>query len=170
LQRAGERNKRMRADEIDMLRSQYELLRQELFTYALALTRSRESAEDAIQNVFRNLLKKYRLPRDLRPYLFRAIRNAAMDEHRAHARAASFESFLECSGRRDNGHNPAIARELESLLTQINEQERECIVLKIYNGLTFAEIAEVCGVSVNTASSWYRRGLEKLRGMMKESE
>lgn len=159
----------MRADEIDILRSQYELLRQELFTYALALTRSRESAEDVIQNVFRNVLKRARLPQDLRPYLFRAIRNAAMDEHRAHARAASVESFLDLSGRRNNGHDPAVAQDLESLLTQLNEQERECIVLKIYNGLTFNEIAAVCGVSINTASSWYRRGLEKLRAIIKES-
>lgn len=159
----------MRADEIDILRSQYELLRQELFTYALALTRSREAAEDVVQNVFRNVLKRARLPQDLRPYLFRAIRNAAMDEHRAHARAATIESFLDLSGRRDNGHDPAVAQELESLLTQLNEQERECIVLKIYNGLTFNEIAEVCGVSINTASSWYRRGLEKLRAIIKES-
>lgn len=160
----------MRADEIDILRSQYELLRQELFTYALALTRSREAAEDVIQNVFRNVLKRARLPQDLRPYLFRAVRNAAMDEHRAHARAATIESFLDLSGRRDNGHDPAVAQELESLLTQLNEQERECIVLKIYNGLTFAEIAQVCGVSINTASSWYRRGLEKLRAIMRENQ
>ncbi len=160
----------MRADEIDILRSQYELLRQELFTYALALTRSREAAEDVIQNVFRNVLKRPRLPQDLRPYLFRAIRNAAMDEHRAHARAATIESFLDLSGRRDNGHDPTVAQELESLLTQLNEQERECIVLKIYNGLTFNEIAEVCGVSINTASSWYRRGIEKLRAIMSEDQ
>ena len=160
----------MRADEIDILRSQYELLRQELFTYALALTRSREAAEDVIQNVFRNVLKRARLPQDLRPYLFRAIRNAAMDEHRAHARAATIESFLDLSGRRDNGHDTAVAQELESLLTQLTEQERECIVLKIYNGLTFNEIAAVCGVSINTASSWYRRGIEKLRAIRSEDQ
>lgn len=159
----------MRGDDIDILRRQYELLRQELFTYALALTQSRESAEDVIQNVFRNVLAKSRLPRDLRPYLFRAVRNAAMDEHRARARAAGIGSFLGLDGGRGNGHDPAPAHELESLLAQLNEQERECIVLKIYNGLTFAEISGVCGVSINTAASWYRRGIEKLRTALEET-
>ncbi|MDZ4860619.1 MAG: sigma-70 family RNA polymerase sigma factor [Candidatus Hydrogenedentes bacterium] len=158
----------MRGKTIDIVRLFYELNRQELFTYALALTRSREAAEDVVQNVFRNVLNRPRLPGDLRPYVFRAIRNAAVDEHRAQARIAALESIFDLPGHRNNGHDPAVAQELDALLQQLNEQERECIVLKTYNGLTFAEIGDVCGVSMNTAASWYRRGIEKLRALMKE--
>ena len=36
-------------------------------------------------------------------------------------------------------------------------------MLKIHQGMTFREIAALRGVSINTAASWYRRGLEKMR-------
>ena len=51
---------------------------------------------------------------------------------------------------------------------KLGDSEREAIVMKIYNGMTFDELGQVHGVSLNTAASWYRRGLEKLRKLMKE--
>ncbi len=42
------------------------------------------------------------------------------------------------------------------------------ISLKIDGQLTFAQIAQVLGISVNTAASRYRYALEKLRGMLQE--
>lgn len=158
----------MRPHEVEIVRKFYEAHRGELYTYALALARSREVAEDAVQSAFRGLLDRSRLPSDLRPYLFRSLRNALIDQHRARVRQEDVASIFRLDGPRNNGHDPALAQEIESLMEHLNESERECIVMKTYSGLTFAEIAEVCGVSQNTAASWYRRGLEKMRSLMKE--
>ncbi|MFA6240444.1 MAG: sigma-70 family RNA polymerase sigma factor [Candidatus Hydrogenedentales bacterium] len=158
----------MRPHEVEIVRKFYETHRGELFTYALALGRSREAAEDAVQSVFRGVLDRSRLPADLRPYLFRSIRNALIDQHRARVRHEDAVSIFRMDARRNNGHDPALAEEIESLMQQLNESERECIVMKTYSGLTFAEIAAVCGTSQNTVASWYRRGLEKMRSLMKE--
>jgi RNA polymerase sigma factor (sigma-70 family) len=43
------------------------------------------------------------------------------------------------------------------------KDQREVLVMKIWNELTFAEIAEVLGISQNTAASRYRYGLGALR-------
>ena len=42
-------------------------------------------------------------------------------------------------------------------------EQKEAVFLKVFDGLTFKEIASVCGVSANTAASRYRYGIEKLR-------
>jgi RNA polymerase sigma-70 factor (ECF subfamily) len=42
-------------------------------------------------------------------------------------------------------------------------EQQEAVYLKVFDGLTFKEIASVCGVSANTAASRYRYGIQKLR-------
>jgi RNA polymerase sigma-70 factor (ECF subfamily) len=102
----------------------------------------------------------------LRPYVFRCVRNAAIDEHRVRAREAQYDSPFAIDESRNNGHDPALQHQLADLLLTLSDDERESIMLKIYSGMTFNEIAATRSVSINTAASWYRRGLEKLRALM----
>ena len=53
--------------------------------------------------------------------------------------------------------------EAESWLAALSPDERETIILKIYDDFSFQEIADLRAVPLATASSWYRRGLAKLR-------
>lgn len=151
---------------VEQLRTAYQAYRQELFGYAYALTRCAATAEDAVHSAFEGVLKRAALPRELRPFLFRCIRNAALDVRCRAARDATQAvppggAIVPLSGLR---------LDLEAALNALGEDERETIVLKTYGGLTFEEIAAVREVSVNTAASWYRRGLEKLRKRFEEAE
>jgi len=156
----------MGENHVETLRRFYEANRSELFTYALALTRSREAAEDAIHTAFSKMLKKRRFPRELRPYVFRCVRNAAIDEHRIRKREAQVDSPFTIDESRNNGHDPELQHQMADLLMRLTDDERESVMLKIYSGMTFNEIAATRAVSINTAASWYRRGLEKLRDLM----
>jgi len=148
---------------VDQLRRFYESHRRELYTYAVLLTGQRETAEDVIHTVFCNLLRRSRGPRELRPYVFRCIRNAALDEARRAQRTVQPGAiFAQPNGVPDDG----LLIRLESALEGLSDDERECIVLKVYNGLTFREVAALRRVSINTAASWYRRGLAKLKAEM----
>ena len=51
----------------------------------------------------------------------------------------------------------------ESALRTLPPEQREVVYLKVYEGLTFQEIGERCGVSLNTAASRYRYAIEALR-------
>ncbi len=57
-------------------------------------------------------------------------------------------------------------RAVQQCLERLTDAERENIILKIYCGLTFKEIAAVDGTSNNTVASRYRRSLEKMRTML----
>ena len=143
----------------------YEAHRQELYTYAVSLTGRRDLAEDVVHMAFCNLLHRRREPRELRPYVFRCIRNAAVDELRRQERVLPRDSiFTRVNGRGNASERAAI----EDALAGLNEDEREAIVLKVYDGMTFKEVAAARRVSVNTAASWYRRGIEKMRAAMRE--
>ena len=52
---------------------------------------------------------------------------------------------------------------LESSLRDLPSKFSEVIVMKIWGGRTFAEIGETLGISMNTAASRYRYGIEALR-------
>jgi RNA polymerase sigma-70 factor (ECF subfamily) len=51
-------------------------------------------------------------------------------------------------------------------LARIPDEQREVIVLRIFEGLSFREIAAVSGQSINTVASRYRYGIEKMRALM----
>lgn len=157
----------MKPTEIEALRAGYVGNRQQLYTYAVSITRNRETAEDAIQGVFERLLRGTCLPAELRPYLVRAVRNAAFDaRRRAKVRA---DSMFEAGGKERDESSRSVAfhpDEIDDLLQQLSPDEREAIVLKLYGDLTFQQIADVRQVPLPTVASWYRRGLDQLKTLL----
>jgi RNA polymerase sigma factor (sigma-70 family) len=55
---------------------------------------------------------------------------------------------------------------LQEALLEINEEQREVVIMKEYEGLKFREIAEVLNISENTAKSRVYYGLESLRKIL----
>jgi RNA polymerase sigma-70 factor (ECF subfamily) len=153
----------MNADFTEQLRELYEASRLDLYTYAVALTRDRAAAEDAIHGAFHRLVRRGRAPAELRPYVFRCVRNAAIDEMRRTMSRGDGPFEEPPDG---TGPNDLRAEELNAMLASLGDDERETIALKVFDALTFREIAAARGVPLHTAASWYRRGLEKLRAML----
>ena len=58
-------------------------------------------------------------------------------------------------------------RWLEGALAELPEEQRSVVVMHLWEGMTFAEIGEVCGISGNTAASRCRYGLDKMRGQLR---
>jgi RNA polymerase sigma-70 factor (ECF subfamily) len=99
------------------------------------------------------------------------VRNAAIDLVKRKSRYVNFDpEYIFCS--RDNPRHDAeqheTQRRIKDALMTLKEDERETIVMHIYSDLTFNEIAEICGRPLGTISSWYKRGLEKMRGILEE--
>jgi RNA polymerase sigma-70 factor (ECF subfamily) len=60
------------------------------------------------------------------------------------------------------------ARLLQTALGRLPAEQRQVVTLKIWGGLTFAEIAGALDIPANTAASRYRYALEELRKWTKE--
>lgn len=141
---------------------------------ALGWLGRREDAEDAVQEVFAALVRsrqKLAGVNDLAAYLFTALRRAAgrIAEHRGREPAGS-EAARQAVQPADRPPEGPRAERLARALRALPAEQREVIALKIDGGLTFGQIAEVTGVSPNTAASRYRYALEKLRAALPAGE
>ena len=153
----------MRHDRINTF---YKEHRHMLYTYALSLTGCPARAEDAVHTAICKLLSAIVLPLKLKPYAYRCIRNAAIDDWRKYA-ARSTELSDELHPLSCSTHE-SIRHDIETLLDHLAPDEKETIVLKALHGFTFREIAAMNRSSINTIASRYRRGLQKLKDLYTE--
>lgn len=147
------------------LRACYVKHHRRLYLVALAVTLDRQMAEDAVHDALVRLLAKNRRPDDPTAYVMRAVRNAAIDIARSRRREEPMQQeFLVSTDGPSCGISPHM---LAEAFGELRRAERETIVLHLYAGMSFREIADLRRRSINTVTAWYRRGLVKLRAVMK---
>jgi RNA polymerase sigma-70 factor (ECF subfamily) len=89
------------------------------------------------------------------------------DLRRARVRSASiFAETVDPDTVAAESGNPLLAGEFADLLQVVSSDEREIIILRVYEMLTFQEIADLRNVPLSTVTSWYRRGLGKIRSAL----
>jgi RNA polymerase sigma factor (sigma-70 family) len=128
-----------------------------------------DAAEDVVQVAFLKLGQQTRPPDNAAAWLFRAVRNGAINAAMAARRRRRHESDA-ASARPwfrdpiDPDHpdalDPAVA---ESELQGLPLEQREVIVAHLWGGLTFEQIGQVSGTSSSTAHRLYAAGLSALR-------
>jgi RNA polymerase sigma factor (sigma-70 family) len=151
---------------IEKINQFYRENKQALYTYALSLTRNRESAEDAVQTAICKLLKRPILPVRMRPYVFRCVRNAAIDDWRS--QGTKKEVLFDLEAITMTAEERVLWKQIGDLLYELTGDERETIILKAAHEFTFQEIATLRRASIHTVASWYRRGIQKLQSMIAE--
>ena len=138
-----------------------------LYRYALMVLADPAGAADVVQTVFVALLRRRSRPDVDAHYLRRAVRNECFTALRVRRRdvLASASPLLETmEGQRER---PAERLALEQALRELPPEQREVVHLKAFEGLTFQEIADLIGESINTVASRYRYGIEKLRAYLR---
>jgi DNA-directed RNA polymerase specialized sigma24 family protein len=103
--------------------------------------------------------------------LYRSTRNLAYSRLRRRLLFGQLlrESPVHSSWLRPlNGAAPRPLLLVENALAALPARQREVVVLKVYEGRTFGEIARLLNISPNTAASRYRYALEKLRPLLEE--
>ena len=144
----------------------------EMFRHGMALLREESAVRDLLQDVFLKLASGRINSREIeneRAYLLRMVHHAAIDRmrrskvRRDHAEQSPPDLF-ESSPDPDR---EAFRQQLEMALDQVPVEQREVLVLKLWQELTFEEIARICDIPPNTAASRYRYGIDKLRALLR---
>lgn len=154
---------------IEEVTALFESQQRQLYVAALAVTRERSSAEDAVQDALLAVASLSERPEQLDAYLFRTVRNKALHsvkqgrrfEHRANQ--SDFLDVEHCSEEQK-----ILAAQVTQQLGELDENPRQVIIMKLFADLTFNEIAAITANSPNTVASWYRRGLQQLREALSE--
>jgi RNA polymerase sigma-70 factor, ECF subfamily len=156
----------------DQIRRLYEQHARVLLAYGVTLLRDRAAAEDVLHQVFTKLLQGHvGINGTAVPYLYRAVRNAALNHKRNHSREVPLEpetAWLESPPGLE-----ATGLALQAALDDLPEEQQAVVVLRVWGQMTFDEAAAALDISPNTAASRYRYALAKLRDklvpMSKES-
>jgi RNA polymerase sigma-70 factor, ECF subfamily len=141
-----------------------------LVLFAASIAGSRNSAQDAVHKVFLKLLDRgprYDLT-DSKAYLFTAVRNTVLNDHKQRERVV--DSDPEIAWFDPPAQDYHAQRQLQLAIKQLPEDQRQIVILHVWGELTFGQIAEVLGISSNTAASRYRYALSKLREHMTAPE
>ena len=140
---------------------------QALFGFLLNLTRNEEDTRDLLQELFVKLSRQPQLienARDPRAYLLRLAHNGAIDLFRRRAVREKYqEQPVELFSESANPDEKAFREALTVALETLPPEQRAVVHLKLWEDMTFDDIADVLGVSINTAASRYRYALDKLR-------
>lgn len=148
----------------------YELLAEGMFGYALSLTGREDVARDVVQDVFVKIAADEDVMlgvRDERSFVFRMVRNAAFNRGRGDAawreRGERWGRDMGLVAPASDPDEAEFVRWVELALAELPEEQRSVVVLHLWEGMTFAEIGDVCGIPANTAASRFRYGIDKMR-------
>lgn len=123
-----------------------------------------DTPEDVVQDAFLKLVALRQPPREVVPWLYQVVRNAAIDATRAHRRRQRRESVVRPARwfvePEVDGLDAATA---VAALERLPAEVREVIVARLWAGLSFEQIAEVAGCSASTAFRRFGAGIDALR-------
>ncbi len=174
---ANDRNliRRLRRGDPDALGEIYQEHKDRLLTLAICLLPDRSAAEDCLQDVFLRLARGpvgLRVRRNLKSYLSSCVLNRARDELRKAGRHVLLGEES-AGGTEHPAPNPSDRLEgmeealrIQHALARLPQEQREVVVLHLQDGLTFRRIAALQSVSINTAQSRYRYGIQRLRELL----
>lgn len=161
----------------------FEAYSDELFRHASIRLSDRERALELTQEAFMkawSYAQKGEDIKEIRPFLYRTLRNLIIDEYRKH-KATSLEAMAEkydmdvedfLSPDESNTIEAAIDRHesvrVLEVLKEVPEPYKEAVTLRYIDGLSPTEIAKAIGESENVVSVRVHRGLKKLRALVEE--
>lgn len=152
----------------------YRLLAPSLFGLAVRVTRTRESAEEVVQDGF---IKIWRFAGSYDPdkaspstWMSSIVKNQALDYLRRNPYAGVYVEELDernASGEGDLSQQVEVdAERLSVYLGRLTPGQRQAIALAYFRGQSQSEIAHTLDAPIGTVKSWISRGLESLRSMV----
>jgi RNA polymerase sigma-70 factor (ECF subfamily) len=145
-----------------------------LYRAARAWTRSREEAEDLVQETCARVLARPRLLRgeDELGYLLRALRNTLVSQRRTEQRRPATTELVEDPAGGRTSDDPAEATEIRRVhaaIRELPEEFRDALVAVDVAGLTYPEAARALGVPEGTLTSRLFRARDRVARRLSET-
>jgi RNA polymerase sigma-70 factor (ECF subfamily) len=134
---------------------------------AFRLTGDNNAALDVMQETFLYFLKKFpgfRLTAQLKTFLYPAVRNLSIAARRKAGRYQSTPGEMEQMEQAAAPEPlPTGLGDLETVLAQLPEEQREVLMLRFVDGLSLAEVAAAMDIPIGTVKSRLHNALQTLR-------
>jgi RNA polymerase sigma-70 factor (ECF subfamily) len=129
------------------------------------------AADDLVQTTFLSVVKargRFLAGARFKPWLYAIATNAARDAHRrTKSETVTDDGALPDEAIDPELRDPGLERQVRAALARLPEAQREAIVLHRFEGLSFAEIAGIVGLTESAVKVRAHRGYETLRTVLK---
>lgn len=122
--------------------------------------------EDVVQEAFLKLVQVRIFPDDPVAWLFRVVRNAALDVAKSERRRKVREAVPPMTWFVEPMIDGLDAEAATRALEQLPSEQREVIVARLWGGLTLEQVAVVAGCSISSVHRRYEAGLAQLRKVL----
>lgn len=141
-----------------------------IYRYIRYRVRDTQLAEDLTSQTFLRAMEKIG---DYKPgrgsfsgWLYRIARNGVIDHYRSHKHVETIDEEFDAPGDEDATERLAqgMAKEkVEEMLATLDDEKRDILVMRIWDGLSYAEIAEITGKTETNCKVIVSRTLAALR-------
>ncbi len=149
----------------------YDLYAQKIFGFLFHKTFDRSLAEDLASETFMKALERIQgfdpKKGNFQAWLFAIARNTLIDHFRSRKETASIEDAWELAADDDTARSAELSllrRSLQEKMLLLNPQQREILMLRFWQDLSFRDIAQILGKSEASVKMAAGRGLRSLRG------
>lgn len=167
---------------LEMLIKRHKL---KIYNFIYSKVFDRDTAEDIFQETFIKVIKTlkrgvYNEEGKFLPWIMRIAHNLVIDFFRKNNRIPTFDNSDEFDIFQLIGDgnpsaekvmiNEQVVEDLQNLIVQLPEDQRDVLNMRLYKDMSFKEIAESTGVSINTALGRMRYAIINLRKIIEENQ
>ena len=157
--------------------------KQRIYSFIYSKVFDRDISEDIFQDTFIKVIKtlkrgKYNEEGKFLPWVMRIAHNLVIDHFRKNSRMPKFDNsgdfniFSVISDNSLNAEKSIIKGQVEAdvrrLIDELPEDQKEVLIMRMYNDMSFKEISERTGVSINTALGRMRYALINMRKVIEK--
>jgi RNA polymerase sigma factor (sigma-70 family) len=132
-----------------------------------------DAAHDVVQDAFAHALRRHgswRGDGPLEAWLWRLVLNAARDAERRRLRGTRLAVRLARLVDRGSIQAASVEDELHGPLRALPARQRDCVVLRYYGDLSYAEIGAVMGIEQGTVGALLTKAHAALRAELEDKE
>lgn len=151
----------------------YDAYVKRIYTFIYYKTHHKETAEDLTSRVFFKVLKHIkRFDKDqgtFTAWIYRITRNTVIDHYRVSRTESNVDDMRDLSSSEDierDVHVAMAAEKVQTYFRELSDDQRDVIIMRVWQGLSYREIADVMDRSEDSCRMLYSRGIKKLKDIM----
>lgn len=160
--------KQIKEGQTDKFGLLYDKYIRQVYDFIYYKTQHKETAEDLTSITFAKAMKGLNGFKEgnFRAWLYRIARNSVIDHYRAKREERNINDFWDLADRIDlevDTENKLKIEELNKYLKSLQPEQREIIILRLWQGLSYAEIAQITGKKEPSCKMMFGRTINKIR-------